>query len=135
VSVPDARVHLARARWLVPSAILATLALFVVGPLEWRCPLRALAGIPCPTCGMTRATSLVLRGDFAGATALHPLVWLVVPVIAAFVLVEAAGYARTRTWATYRRVPGMRAVMLATAAALFVVWVARFFGAFGGPAT
>jgi hypothetical protein len=35
------------------------------------CPLRALTGIPCPTCFLTRATCASLRGDLAGAIQLH----------------------------------------------------------------
>jgi len=35
------------------------------------CPLRALTGIPCPTCFLTRATAASLRGDFGEALALH----------------------------------------------------------------
>ena len=37
----------------------------------WACPLRALTGIPCPTCFLTRATELALRGDLDGAVAQH----------------------------------------------------------------
>ncbi|MGL6133267.1 MAG: DUF2752 domain-containing protein [Prochlorococcaceae cyanobacterium] len=37
----------------------------------WPCPLRALTGIPCPTCFLTRATELALRGDLGGSLAQH----------------------------------------------------------------
>lgn len=37
----------------------------------WSCPLRALTGIPCPTCFLTRATELALRGDLAGSLQQH----------------------------------------------------------------
>lgn len=37
----------------------------------WSCPLRALTGIPCPTCFLTRATELALRGDLAGSFEQH----------------------------------------------------------------
>ena len=63
---------------------------------------------------------------------MHPLVWLVVPVVAAFALVELVGYARTGAFGASRRVRGSDAAMLVTASLLFVVWIARFFGAFGG---
>jgi hypothetical protein len=75
----------------------------------------------------------VLHGDFAGATRLHPLVWLAVPVVALFVGVEVAGHARTGAWGTSRRMRGSRALMLTTATLLFALWVARFAGYFGGP--
>ena len=35
------------------------------------CPLRALTGIPCPTCFLTRATSAALTGDWTGSIQLH----------------------------------------------------------------
>ena len=35
------------------------------------CPLRALTGIPCPTCFLTRATCASLRGDWHQALQLH----------------------------------------------------------------
>ncbi|HJN36699.1 MAG: DUF2752 domain-containing protein [Prochlorococcus sp.] len=35
------------------------------------CPLRALTGLPCPTCFLTRSMLAALRGDLAGALELH----------------------------------------------------------------
>ncbi|MCT0247987.1 DUF2752 domain-containing protein [Synechococcus sp. CS-205] len=35
------------------------------------CPLRALTGIPCPSCFLTRATCASLRGHWSEAIALH----------------------------------------------------------------
>jgi hypothetical protein len=37
----------------------------------WSCPLRALSGIPCPTCFLTRATELALRGDLQASLQQH----------------------------------------------------------------
>jgi hypothetical protein len=111
-------------------AVVAALAILWFG---WRCPIELATGHPCPTCGITRATRLVLRGDFAGATRLHPLVWLAVPVVALFLSVELVGYVRTGTWGASRRMKGGDALMLTTATLLFVLWLARFAGYFGGP--
>jgi hypothetical protein len=115
------------------AAVVALLAAFVVLSLGWRCPVQLVTGHPCPTCGITRAMHLALRGDFAGATRLHPLVWLAVPVVALFVSVELIGYVRTGEWGTSRTMRGSNALMLATASLLFALWVARFGGLFGGP--
>jgi hypothetical protein len=118
-------------RWMAPAAIAGVLsfAFFVT----WRCPIAAVTGHPCPGCGLTRAARLVLAGDFAAATAAHPLVWLVGPVVAGFLVVEIVGYARTKAWGASMRVRGAMAVMVGTAVLMFAVWVARFFGALGGP--
>ncbi|MGE5644351.1 MAG: DUF2752 domain-containing protein [Acidobacteriota bacterium] len=87
------------------------------------CLLRRAAGIPCPTCGMTRSVVLTLRGDPAAAFAINPAgpLW----VLAALTL--SAGL----LWFAWR--PGERAkrrlVMVAlaqgftVAAVLAVHWV------------
>lgn len=38
------------------------------------CPLHALTGIPCPTCGTTRGLAALLHGDMRKAAAFNPLV-------------------------------------------------------------
>jgi hypothetical protein len=38
------------------------------------CPLRALLGLPCPTCGGTHAALALVRGDMAEAWRQNPLV-------------------------------------------------------------
>ena len=42
------------------------------------CPLKRFTGIPCPTCGSTRAVVCVLKGDFVGAFRYQPLVMTLV---------------------------------------------------------
>jgi len=44
--------------------------------LELLCPLLALTGIPCPTCGGTRALTALAAGDPMGALAWNPAVAL-----------------------------------------------------------
>lgn len=39
----------------------------------FRCPFRAATGVPCPTCGMTRAVCRVVRGELVEAVAMSPL--------------------------------------------------------------
>jgi hypothetical protein len=113
--------------------LLLAAAAVVVAPVAWPCPIRLVLGIPCPTCGITRATRLVLHGDLAGATRMHPLVWLAVPVTLGFLAVEVRGYLTTRAWGASRRVRGADALMLLTASLLFALWIARWAGALGGP--
>jgi hypothetical protein len=37
------------------------------------CLFKALTGLPCPTCGSTRAAGCLARGDVTGALAMNPL--------------------------------------------------------------
>jgi hypothetical protein len=37
----------------------------------WTCPLFHTFGIPCPGCGMTRATLFLVRGDWKQALTMH----------------------------------------------------------------
>ena len=40
------------------------------GPVA--CPFRAVTGLPCPTCGLTRVTHWLMRGDVGSALAINP---------------------------------------------------------------
>jgi hypothetical protein len=126
---PDPR----RRRWIAPVVVVAGGILLLASPIAWPCPLRKLAGVSCPTCGMTRATRLALRGELGAALAMHPLVVLVVPLLALYLAVELGGYVRTGRWGTSAKIPHGRALFYATIALLVGVWVARLQGALGGP--
>ena len=65
----------------MPSALTGTLWLKGLHPQfpGFSCPLRALTGIPCPTCFLTRAISTALTGDLHNAVHWH----LFGPVMAA----------------------------------------------------
>lgn len=47
------------------------------GDLLPGCAFRALAGLPCPTCGITRSLVSLAHGDLAAAFVVNPLVFLV----------------------------------------------------------
>lgn len=114
---------------------LAALAIGSGFPL---CPMAGTFGVPCPGCGLTRATLALLRGDVSGALKLHPLVWLLTPLFVTFM--GAATFELLRDPETPRRPSRVawnaRGVTLLAAFVLVMslgVWLARFAGHFGGP--
>ncbi|MFN4194331.1 MAG: DUF2752 domain-containing protein [Thermosynechococcus sp.] len=55
------------------------------------CPLRAISGIPCPGCGLTRSFLAIARGDFENALRMHlfgPVLFLAFTVAAVFTAIE-----------------------------------------------
>jgi hypothetical protein len=120
-------------RKFLPALLLFTLAVLILAGLPWRCPLLAITGHPCPTCGLTRATRLALHGDFAAATRMHPLWPIVGPACVALGVAETVGFVRRGAWgvALDRKATGV--VVVGVAALLIAVWIARFAGALGGP--
>jgi hypothetical protein len=124
--------------------VLALCALFV-GALLLRvplCPLAGVLGIPCPGCGLTRATLALLHGDFRRAVHLHPLVLVIAPIFLWAVGSAALGYIRGKGGhdtpnesglSTGLGARSMSALALLVMAFTFGIWGARFFGYFGGP--
>ncbi len=45
------------------------------------CPIRAVTGIPCPGCGITRALLAAMRLQWRSAFSLHPLFPLALPFL------------------------------------------------------
>ena len=102
------------------------------------CPLAGSMGVPCPGCGLTRATLALLHGDVRAALHFHPLVLLLTPLIIGVVGVAAWELLRgsdqkSRAAALF----GNGRVVSIAAAVLLVltvsVWLARFAGYLGGP--
>ena len=82
------------------------------------CPLRALTGIPCPTCFLTRATCASLRGDWHQALQLHAFG----PLLAAALIVWSVQAIRRRRF--YPQ--GLEAWDLVVAVlAIVAYWAAR----------
>ncbi|MFW5925491.1 MAG: DUF2752 domain-containing protein [Myxococcota bacterium] len=81
------------------------------------CPTRRVLGLPCPGCGMTRATAELLTLDFASAGSHHPLVFLVVPLVGWTIVASVTGAERAKLPPTW--------LWIATAIALVAVWVVR----------
>jgi hypothetical protein len=75
-----------------------------------------------------------LRGDFRAALALHPLIFVVGPIIVSYAVLVAIDAFRPLGWFRSRIAERwMSRVTVGLAFLLFTLWVARFAGAFGGP--
>lgn len=70
--------------WAALAAVAAVYA--ALHFLGFGCPIKALTGVSCAGCGMTRAWLAALSGDFAAAFAFHPLFWVVPPAVLVFLL-------------------------------------------------
>jgi hypothetical protein len=101
-----------------------------------RCPVARLLHASCPGCGMTRAIYLLLDAQWARSFHMHPLA---LPSLLASLAIMAA-----TTWVTFRR--GTPVALLkeplgrfaslffvGVQSAVLILWIARLFGAFGGP--
>ena len=44
------------------------------------CLFRAMSGLPCPGCGLTRALSSLIQGDPAAAFSYHPFAFILLPL-------------------------------------------------------
>lgn len=110
--------------------------LLVVAVALWSglaaCPNRAMTGVPCPGCGLTRASLALLSGDLAGALHWHPLVPLLLPIFGFLILrsmLAGAGLIGPSAWQV--RVPNW--AFVAFAALVMGVWAVRLAGHLGGP--
>jgi hypothetical protein len=77
------------------------------------CVMNAVAGLPCPACGITRALLALVRLDLESALRWHPLFWLIL-LSGAVMLVKAKLPAKV-----------FKGFMWATLILLFGVYVTR----------
>ena len=82
------------------------------------CPMRSLIGMPCPTCGVTRAVLALAHGDWQAAWFFHPLAAGLVSASAFCVCVAAVTLLLTRRLPTLR---ASRATWLGLASGLVVL--------------
>src|SRR5436190_15442311 len=71
---------------IICGAAVLQVLLTVLGVPGWTCPIFHTFGIPCPGCGMTRATVFLFRGDLKAAITLHAFapIFLVALTVIAF---------------------------------------------------
>lgn len=86
------------------------------------CPFALCTGTACPGCGMTRAASALIRGDFDAAMTLHPLVPLITVQLAVgwvWYLLRRSGRAQPLG------ARAVNAILIGTGLVLLAVWAAR----------
>lgn len=118
-----------RDRKLVFAVTAAAFAQFGLAALKlpaWQCPLLQVLGIPCPGCGLTRATVVLFHGDWRGSIAFHafaPVFLLALVLVGCTALLPHA----PRRWIisgveALERQTGITTLLLL---ALIVYWLAR----------
>lgn len=106
------------------------MATFNQPPELWRCIFHQLSGLPCPSCGMTRALFAAAHGRFKEAFAWHPMgvaLFAIVVGSAIVLLLEAAMGRRLLTV----RERELRAAFIMFMLCLLLCWVIRLFIIFG----
>ena len=113
--------------YLLPAGLTGALWLKGLHPglPGWSCPLRALTGVPCPTCYLTRATADSLTGNLDGALQLHAFG----PVVAGALLAWSVFSIRQRRLLP-RGIPAWP--VGAGVVTLLVYWLLRVGVSFGG---
>jgi hypothetical protein len=94
----------------------------------WPCPLKSALGIPCPGCGLTRASVALLRGDFAAAFGLHAFAPVLLLGLAAFAAAGLLPAARREAFAgAVARFERRTRAAYVLVAAVLLYWSVRLF--------
>lgn len=117
--------------WLLVSVATAVLGAAWLGlGLPWpRCTFLAVTGLPCVTCGATRAGMMFLHGDFSAAWHLNPLVTVLLAAVGLFDLYALAvlmiGAPRLRASFANTRAARFAAMLAVSAAVLNWIYLLR----------
>lgn len=136
-AAPEERVRLVPDLASLKKAAIASTPLVVLGLLALIdlpiCPTRLGIGVPCPGCGLTRATIAAMHLDLAGVLRYHPLAPILTPVVAwsfAKPVLLALGWIK-QSWVD--RLPSAPQILwVVLGLAMAVLWVARLMGHLGG---
>lgn len=92
----------------------------------WPCAVKGALGIPCPGCGLTRATIALLRGDFALAFGTHAFAPVLLLGLAALAVAGLLPAARREAFASFvGRFERRTKAAYLLFAALFLYWSVR----------
>ena len=114
-----------RHRFLITAPFVAIGLLAMVTPSDdgpTICPFALCTGSACPGCGLTRAASSLIRGDFGAAMMYHPLVLLIAAQVVGgwgWYMLRRAGKVGPMSQTT------LTVILASTAAVMIAVWVLR----------
>lgn len=127
------------ARVSVKSLLIAFAPFLILGLLTYFqvpfCPARGLFGVPCPGCGLTRASFAMFRGDFGEMLHFNPLAPLLFPLFAygmIRVALVTSGILPKNLREPLNKIPSW--VWTVVVVVVLGVYVARLFGYLGGSA-
>jgi hypothetical protein len=107
----------------------AQVGLSLAGLPGWTCPFHAALGIPCPGCGLTQATDLLLRGQVSASLQTHafaPILLVCVVLLVLSAMLPAAQRIRfVGAVQAFEQRTRISAVLLF---GLLVYWGFRLFG-------
>lgn len=113
---------------ILVAAAIVHFGLMWLGLPSWQCPIRQSLRVPCPGCGISRATIELLQGHFDHAFKIHafaPIVVLVGGLVfSAIVLPKSSRIQLVRTINRIEQRTGITVVLIMSA---FVYWLIRLF--------
>lgn len=113
-------------------AALPLLMLLAIAAIDFPlCPTRLFFGVPCPGCGLTRATLALLTLDLEAMLHFHPLAPLMAPIVGWALgkpILEELGWIPKHR--VFVRIPQL--VWIAITIAFFGLYAARLAGLLGG---
>ena len=89
------------------------------------CALKILAGLPCPTCGLTRSLCHALRGEWAASLGYHPAGVLLAAALIGWMVWSAAEAGRGQLVGDGVRRHVSTAMLKSGIVISLVVWLAR----------
>lgn len=102
IVIPPPPVPKLIAIFLVPALVAVGLVLYFFNPATHSfyppCPLHALTGLDCPTCGGLRALHLLLHGEFRAAWAMNPFIFGAAPLVGCFLIRPQRAGLRWALW-------------------------------------
>jgi hypothetical protein len=101
----------------------------LVGVALWDCPIRAATGVPCPGCGLTRASLDFLRGDISNSLQTHAFAPLLVVGITLMLFMPFLPMSLRGMWiAKIRDVEERFGITAWLTTLLFLYWAIRLLG-------